>query len=103
METIRISRSRNMEELSLETVAARFFFSPNYLSMLFKNHLGVTFTKYLSEVRLKKSAELLEHRDLKVYEIAAKTGFKDEKYFHRVFKSRFGLTPDEYRKYQHRG
>jgi two-component system response regulator YesN len=35
---------------------------------------------------------------MKVYEIAGKVGFKDEKYFYRVFKAKFGATPDEYRK-----
>ncbi|WP_249865787.1 response regulator transcription factor [Paenibacillus konkukensis] len=87
-----------MEDLSLEAVAGRFYFSPNYLSMVFKNQLGTTFVKYLSGVRLNKAVRLLEESDLKVYEIAARTGFKDEKYFYRVFKRKYGVTPDEYRR-----
>ncbi|CAM4091914.1 response regulator [Paenibacillus alkaliterrae] len=90
-----------MEDLSLETVSSQLFFSPNYLSMILKSHLGVTYTKYLTDVRLRKAVEMLENRDNKVYEIAAKVGFKDEKYFYRVFKNRFGVTPDEYRKSHH--
>ncbi|MEC0266818.1 response regulator [Paenibacillus anseongense] len=90
-----------MEDLSLDAVAAHLFFSPNYVSMMLKNHLGVTFSKYLSDVRIKKGIELLENSDMKVYEIASNVGFKDDKYFYRVFKSRFGMTPDEYRRHQH--
>ncbi|HUC94261.1 MAG TPA: response regulator [Paenibacillus sp.] len=90
--------SHYMEDLSLDEAARQLYFSSNYLSMLFKNHLGLTFTKYLSEVRLKKAVEMLENRDMKVYEIAAEIGYKDEKYFYRVFKTKFGVTPDEYRK-----
>ncbi|AHV97824.1 response regulator transcription factor [Paenibacillus sabinae] len=85
-------------DISLEHAASLLYFSPNYLSMIFKSHLGVSFTKYLSEVRLEKAVQLLGDSDMKVYEIAGKVGFKDEKYFHRVFKAKYGLTPDEYRK-----
>ncbi|UUZ81328.1 AraC family transcriptional regulator [Paenibacillus sp. P26] len=90
--------SHYMEDLSLELVSGRFFFSPNYLSSFFKNHLGMTFSKYLSHIRLKKAVELLKSTDMKVYEIALRVGFKDDKYFYRVFRGRFGLTPDEYRR-----
>lgn len=90
-----------MEDLSLDRVAHHLFFSPNYLSLMFKNHLGMTFSKYLTDMRIKKGIELLQNSTMKVYEIAPKVGFKDEKYFYRVFKSRFGVTPDEYRRNNH--
>ncbi|AIQ13306.1 response regulator transcription factor [Paenibacillus durus] len=85
-------------DISLEHAANLLYFSPNYLSMIFKNYLGVSFTKYLSDIRLEKAVQLLRAGDMKVYEIAGKVGFKDEKYFYRVFKAKYGLTPDEYRK-----
>ncbi|MDT3424561.1 two-component system response regulator YesN [Paenibacillus forsythiae] len=85
-------------DISLEQAASLLYFSPNYLSVIFKSYLGVSFTKYLSDIRLDKAAELLRAGDMKVYEIAGKVGFKDEKYFYRVFKAKYGLTPDEYRK-----
>ncbi|WP_410510864.1 response regulator [Paenibacillus sp. BR2-3] len=87
-----------MEDISLDLVANRLFFSPNYLSVIFKSYLGVSFTKYLSDIRLERAVQLLGISDMKVYEIAGKVGFKDEKYFYRVFKAKYGLTPDEYRK-----
>ncbi|KRF06799.1 hypothetical protein ASG89_18270 [Paenibacillus sp. Soil766] len=90
-----------MEDLSLDRVANHLFFSPNYLSLIFKNHLGMTFSKYLTNLRIKKGIELLQNSNMKVYEIAPKVGFKDDKYFYRVFKRRFGVTPDEYRRNKH--
>jgi two-component system response regulator YesN len=87
-----------MEDLHQESLASVFHFSPNYLNTLFKNHTGVTFSKYLSQVRISKAVELLEQSNNKVYEIASKVGFGDEKYFYRVFKQRFGYTPEEYRR-----
>ncbi|MBZ4646286.1 MAG: two-component system, response regulator YesN [Petroclostridium sp.] len=87
-----------MEEISLETVAEAIYFSPCYFSSIFKHHTGMTFSQYLSQLRIKKALELLENTDYKVYEIASKVGYKDDKYFYRVFKKEFGVTPDEYRR-----
>ncbi|BCG59645.1 hypothetical protein PUR_30700 [Paenibacillus sp. URB8-2] len=39
------------EDISLEHAANLLFFSPNYLSIIFKSRLGVSFTKYLSDCR----------------------------------------------------
>ncbi len=86
------------EELSLEKVAEMFFFNPSYFSTLFKSRTQINFSQYLLSVRLRKGRELLEKTDCKVYEIAAKIGYKDAKYFNRVFKKEFGMTPDEYRR-----
>ncbi|MNG14386.1 Exoenzyme S synthesis regulatory protein ExsA [compost metagenome] len=52
-------------------------------------------------MRIKKGIELLQNSNMKVYEIAPQVGFKDDKYFYRVFKRRFGVTPDEYRRNKH--
>lgn len=86
------------EDISLESVASEFYFSPSYFSLLFKNQTGVVFSRYLSQLRIKKALELLNNSDYKVYEIASKVGYKDDKYFYRVFKKEFGVTPDEYRR-----
>jgi two-component system response regulator YesN len=32
-----------------------------------------------------------------VAEISAKVGYKDNSYFGRIFRKRFGMTPNEYR------
>jgi two-component system response regulator YesN len=33
-----------------------------------------------------------------VKEVALRCGFADEKYFSRLFKNTYGITPEEYRK-----
>ena len=40
---------------------------------------------------------LLAHTVLKTYEVAYRVGFRDEKYFSRVFKRIKGMNPKEYR------
>ena len=39
----------------------------------------------------------MKNTDLKIYEIAMQTGYKDVKYFNRIFKKETGITPAQYR------
>lgn len=86
------------EEISLETVAGEFHFNPSYLSTLFKQSFGTSFSEYLSEVRMRKALDLLLHSDCRVKQIAGMVGYKDSNYFIRSFKKKYKVTPDEFRK-----
>ena len=57
----------------------------------------MTVVKFLSEVRLKKAAELLSEKDYRIKELCAETGFNDELYFMKIFKKKYGMTVKEYR------
>ena len=87
-----------MRDISLESVADAFKFNASYFSMYFKQHQGVTFSQYVLQYRLEKAKELLLGTPLKVYEIAERVGFRDVKYFNRVFKKEIGWTPETYRR-----
>ena len=50
----------------------------------------------LTGIRMQKAKELLEHTDLKNYEIAERVGFSDSHYFSVAFKKTTGKTPTEY-------
>jgi two-component system response regulator YesN len=86
-----------MEDLSLESVSAMFHFNSSYFCQYFKSKLNINFSQYLTQTRLSKAKELLEQSNDKVYQVAAQLGYQDVKYFNRVFKKEFGLTPEEYR------
>lgn len=88
------------DDLTLKMVSDHFYFSPSYFSMIFRDTTGMTFNKYVSKMRLKKAAELLNKGCYRIYEVAVRVGYKDEKYFYRVFKKEFGVTPDDYRRIQ---
>jgi len=66
------------------------------ISRIFKDFSGVTIAEYISEVRLKKAAELLENTQISVYEIIEKIGLANESYFYKMFKARYRCTPKEY-------
>ncbi len=69
----------------------------NYFSTLFKKKTGLSFVAYLQLVRIQHAKELLRDPTLKVYEIAERIGFQNEKYFMKVFKAVAGKTPSEYK------
>ena len=51
---------------------------------------------FITHIRLKKSAELLKTRSFNISEVAYQVGFNDPKYFSRIFKRVYGVTPTEY-------
>ena len=54
---------------------------------------GASFTTRLNELRLRKAAELLQHAQRRISDVAFECGFNDLSYFNRCFRHRFGLTP----------
>lgn len=88
------------EELTLQKVAEIVVISGGYLSTLFSQCVGEGFVDYLNRIRIEHACDYLKQKHFKNYEIAYKVGFRDEKYFTRVFKKVMGMTPSEYKKSQ---
>lgn len=86
-------------ELTLNQIADELGFTPNYLSVRFKEETGIGFNKYLLNIRIARAKELLPDVRYKIYEIAYMVGMNDEKYFSRIFKRETGETPVAYRKH----
>lgn len=84
------------EEISLESVADRYFLNPTYFSRLFKQYTGTTFMDYLIELRMEKAKELISLGKYKVYEVSQMVGYRSDKYFFRVFKQYTKQSPSEY-------
>lgn len=85
-------------DLTLDEVARRYYFSPTYFSTLFRSCTGHTFTDYLLRLRLEKARMLLVGDHERIATVAQKVGFRDAGYFARVFKREVGVSPEEYRK-----
>lgn len=85
--------------ISLSELAEhKYFMNSSYLSRLFKNEVGQTFSKYLMEFRLRKAANLLENELLKINDVAMLVGYNDVSHFIQYFKKIYGCTPEEYRR-----
>jgi len=85
------------EDISLVRLGEVVHFNPSYLSRLYKQVTGKTLSEYITEVRVRKAMEMLKQKDLKIYEVANKVGFKKPSYFTRFFKKITNMTPQEYR------
>ncbi|MCR4922387.1 MAG: AraC family transcriptional regulator [Lachnospiraceae bacterium] len=85
-------------DLTMEDMALEAGFSTAYFSRLFKAQLGLPFSKYLTNVRIRHVEELLSQTDKSISEIALETGFSNGDYLCSRFKQRVGLSPTEYRK-----
>ncbi|MGP4042479.1 response regulator transcription factor [Gracilibacillus sp. D59] len=98
IETIKAFTIKNYADISLEDLAALCKMSPNYISTFFKVNTGKNFSTYVTEIRMKKAAEMLADFHYKTYEISSLVGYTNPKNFTRVFKKFYGVTPREYRK-----
>ncbi|GGI46583.1 DNA-binding response regulator [Paenibacillus marchantiophytorum] len=90
------------ENLNQENVAQRVALSRSYFGQCFRPIVGVSFHELLTELRIRKAEELLLTTHDFIYAIAEQAGFKDEKYFSKVFKHHRQVLPTEYRdKHRH--
>ncbi|MGW9530069.1 response regulator transcription factor [Paenibacillus terrae] len=83
------------EGLTLAELSDKVFISRNHLSIIFKNITGETFNNYLTRVRIEKARELLMERNMLVYEVAERVGYKNIPYFSTLFKKITGMNPTE--------
>ena len=85
------------DNITLKTLADKFYFSPNYISTLFKKHNGLSFSQYMVNARIEKSKKLMENMDMKLYNIAQAVGYDDADYFSKKFKQVTGTSPSQWR------
>lgn len=86
-------------DLSMDDLTDRFHVSRTYISRLLKKYTGQSFLEYLTDIRFEHVERLIEDNKYKQYEIAEMVGYKDFGYYIKVFKKRYGITPNEYRKH----
>jgi len=86
-------------DLSMDDLTEKFHVSRTYISRLLKKYAGKSFLEYLTDVRFQQVEKLIADNKYKQYEIAEMVGYKDFGYYIKVFKKRYGITPNEFRKY----
>lgn len=85
------------EQLSADQLCRYLHISPNYFSALFKKEMEMTFTSYLTQIRIDQAKKLLQTTDKKTAEIGYAVGYSEGHYFSYVFKKTTGYAPTEYR------
>lgn len=84
--------------ISLDSAAQTVHVNKSYLSQLFKNKTGVTFSTYLNNRKLNHARDLLINTDLSVVEISEECGYKNSNYFSTIFTKKVGMSPGSFRK-----
>ena len=87
----------NPASASLETVAQRFGYSPDYLSRLMKQRTGRSFQQLRRSSMAEQAAYMLESTELPVSDVAHKVGVSNLTRFYKLFMSVYGCSPSEYR------
>ncbi|HQB06073.1 MAG TPA: response regulator [Sphaerochaeta sp.] len=95
---LNLIEERYNQAISLGDFAEALGISERTLSSLFKERTGYTFLEYVTLYRMRIAAELLQQKDIRVQEVAPLVGYRDYRYFIKIFKSCFDLTPLEYKK-----
>lgn len=84
------------DDLSLEMVSSKVYISPKYLSKLFKEELGITYTDYVTSRRMEMAKILIENNNMTVEQVASTVGYGTAAYFIKRFKEMYGCTPGNY-------
>lgn len=102
-QTLQWIDARYAEGIRLTEAAAALHIDPSYLSRLITRETGVSFSECVAHVRMNHAKELLRISERSVEEIAAHCGFCNASHFIRLFRSREGLTPHQYRRMYRQG
>ncbi len=84
-------------DLSLSAVAEQLSYNPKYISHIFKEKMGIGYSEYLRNLRIKYAISLLDHGIDSIKNVAILSGFSDPLYFSSVFKKTLGKSPNEYK------
>lgn len=94
---LQMMSARFTEDLHLNQIADELFVTSNYLSRLFRQETGKSFSDYLSQLRIEKACELLGSSNLKIYQIGESVGYPNPRYFSEWFQKQKGMSPGDYR------
>ncbi|MBS5939061.1 AraC family transcriptional regulator [Clostridium sp.] len=82
--------------ITIEELCSKFAISRSSLQTLFKNNLNTSPKKYINDLKLSKSKELIKENKYTISEIAFMLGFNSIHYFSRAFTQHYEISPSEY-------
>lgn len=85
------------EDFSVQTLSEMMAMERTGLYRRMLSLTGKSPSEYIKDIRMEVATRLLRCSDLPIHTIAQRTGFSTTKYFSRVFKQSFNISPQEYR------
>lgn len=92
--TIRESMDKN---LNIQQLACDLNIDYSLFRKMFKVYTGISPGQYHLSLRIRQAKDLLINTDLSIKEISYRLGFESIYYFSRIFKSKTGINPTEYK------
>ena len=86
------------EPITVGEICQKFSMSRSSLQILFNENLNQTPKKYINELKLEKSRQLISEGKYTISEIALILGFNSIHYFSRAFTQKYSMSPSEYAK-----
>jgi len=86
-----------MENIAVEQLARREFLSVSRYRSLFREVMHQSPKEYIISLRMQFACQLLANTEESIADIARSAGYEDQRYFARLFRQRFGISPSEYR------
>ena len=86
------------EPITVGEICQKFSMSRSSLQILFNENLNQTPKKYINELKLEKSRQLISEGRYTISEIALMLGFNSIHYFSRAFTQKYNMAPTEYSK-----
>ena len=93
-----VIEERSGEALTLTEIARSVHASTFHFCKTFKRATGMTFTQYLSMVRIAKAKKLLANPQARITEVAYEAGFASLTHFNRMFRRIAGQSPTDFRR-----
>lgn len=98
LSALKIIHKEYHEKLTLNYLASKIHINSAYLSRKFNEEVGLGFSEYLNEYRLKEAQKMLiDYPDLSISAISERCGFNSQHYFSQMFRKATGLSPRDYR------
>jgi AraC-like DNA-binding protein/quercetin dioxygenase-like cupin family protein len=90
--------NEHYRETSLEELVSVFGYTPDYFNRLIKRRTGMTYSRFLQDIRLEKAKILLKTTQFTIEDIAHQVGYENQTYFYRIFHEKFSAKPDGLRR-----
>lgn len=84
-------------DLTVENIASHIHLSTNYLRNIFKEHMGISLSKYITDRKVQYACKILVETDDSIQSLCERLDFTSVNYFYTYFKKNTGMTPSQYR------
>ncbi len=91
-----LEKSYQNPEFSASQFASDMFVSRSLLYKKIRAITDLNITDFINSFKLKKAVELIQGNKLPIADIAFNVGFNDPKYFSRIFRKFYGMSPSEF-------